>query len=101
MKNENKIFIGLIKVKPIGVNSIIGRSEAAYVNVIAIAESAEEYLKIIKLKLLEFQLKVISYEDVESVAKRLDNFEISEDLKTMLNEISESEPIKFGEFHCY
>lgn len=95
-------MIGLAKVIPIKNNSnVLNGSKGAYVNVLGYILDRDIFIEEAKKVLLEAGLKVIKFEDIETISERLNSFEVEKYLLDMVNQLNENNKVIFGTFHAY
>lgn len=97
----NEIWIGLADVKPKEGNDSLGDSKGAYVNIIALASSSEEFYKLVEIELLRYGFVVLNIEDIELFYKRIESYSISDELRDIAREVEETEKVGVGSFHSY
>lgn len=95
------VWIGLAKVKPYGSNKSV-KLIGGYVNVLGLATSRINFRKNVSRELRENGFKLLRLTDIERFNERIQKFKVDKSLQTIANSlISESQRIKFGNFHMY
>lgn len=103
MKNNKDIWYGFLHVrttkKP---DELFGDVKGAYVNVIGMAHTRNEFITLIKKYLYSLGLKVVSITDVSTLDSLFESGEtLSEDLNDSANTLKNYGHIRFGTFHTY
>ena len=100
--NENKtVWIGLVNLVPNEGNSELGDAKGAYVNILAYVENKEHYINLVKFAVYEHNYTVSDIEDIDTFEHRVNNFEVSDDLKELAQKVLETKKTHFGEFFVY
>jgi hypothetical protein len=87
MNIHNEIWIGLIGLYPLEKNTIIAQNQGAYANVLLIASNLEDYKVKAKEFLSEIDFEIFEMEDVETLRKRMENFEIDLTILNLANKV--------------
>jgi len=97
------IWFGLVHVEPQNNKyEILDGAKGAYVNVLALASSKDEYVKIITKALEDYEFIVHSVEDVNLLSYLQQNGrEFDSEILQLVDHLSENYPVQFDEFQSY
>jgi hypothetical protein len=101
MNINHNIWIGLAQVSSRPDNDLLGGPKGAYVNVLAIAASTEDFIAKVKKAVKDLDLDFIHIEDVEPFSERCKSYEINAGIMNIAIEVSESSELRFGDFHTF
>ena len=103
MTDKSQIkWIGLVEVfGPRNKTLSEEKPKGAFVNVIALACSEQEFFSRVREALEELGFDILDLEDVEPYAERTKKYKIDPKLKEMAAKIDSKNPIGFGTFHMY
>lgn len=98
-----EVWIGLVNVKANSKkNDILGKSENAYTIVLGMANSKENYKRIVRKAFSKLNLQVIRIEDVEPFNLRIQKNKVDKDLIKLAKELTKnSELIRLSTFYTY
>jgi hypothetical protein len=74
---------------------------AAFVNILAMADSASMYHHAVEGALSKIGFELIGLEDTEPLRQRKDEFEVSDDLLALAAEVAQDGEPRFGSFHTW
>jgi len=96
-------WLANVHVRPVPGSGALGSPDriGAYVNILALAGSEEEYKAIVLAELDKESFIAIEFEDVDTVEGYVKSGFISEELDELRNSLSEETPIQYKTFHCY
>ena len=98
---SKKLYIGLVGVRPMEGNDCLGDSRGAFVNVIALAEDEEDYLRQLEEALEEFRFYRDEIEDVEPYSSRLARGQVEDGLDEIARKVADDGYSRFGSFFVY
>jgi hypothetical protein len=101
MNTQIKIWIGLAKVSNIPGQNLLNGAKGAYVNILAMASSSSDFKDKVKKSVIDLGLNLLHIEDVELFSERSKNYEITESIKNLAKEVSETKELRFGNFHTF
>ena len=99
---DDMIWTGIIEVTP-GENSDIlsPGSLGAMVNVAARATDVRDFLHKVVMKFEEMKLEVKDAEYIEPLTKQRINNGLTEEIKSITDQVREDDDVVFGTFHNY
>jgi hypothetical protein len=100
-RRRRKLWIGLVCVKQIKRNGVLGDAYGAYVNAIALAIDDSDFGSQVEKALGELDLELVSLEDIETLIARLSKHSIDEDLHRAAAEVKHTGSLAFGTFHTF
>jgi len=97
------IWFGLAQVEPQNNKyEILDGAKGAYVNVLALASSKDEYVKIITKTLKDYEFIVISVEEVDLISYlQQSGREFDSEILQLVDCLSDDYPVQFDEFQSY
>ena len=95
------IWIGLVNVIPMPGNNELMSAKGAYVNVIALASSSDDYDAIVKSELSKLDFFVVSTEDVELLTERVKHSTLAQELYSIADDVKRTGDLGLGTFHAY
>jgi hypothetical protein len=100
---SNRIpWIGLAHVRPIAGSSALGSDgKGAYANILALAESEQEYREIIASEMNDEGLYVVDFQDIATVEQYEIEGRIGEELADLISALTPEWPIQYKTFHRY
>jgi hypothetical protein len=98
---EKQIWIGLVDVVPMPGNNELTGAKGAYVNFIAYASNADEFLSIANAEFTSLEFYVKNIEDAEPLSRRLEIHSLSHELFSLAEDVKRSGSVGFGTFHAY
>ncbi|TQV67011.1 hypothetical protein FKG94_26445 [Exilibacterium tricleocarpae] len=96
-----EIWLGLAEVTPKQGNDILKGAEGAYVNVIALAISEEEYTSIVKSELLKYGFNTLAIGNIELLSDRRKTSVVDDELLDLASLINEENIAQFDEFQAF
>lgn len=97
----SEVYIGLVGVAPNPGSDVLGTAKGAYVNVLVLASSVEEYEAGASRALADLGLFAFEFEDVEPFESRANHRDLEEELHVLASEVSESKKPRFSNFHTF
>lgn len=94
-------WIGLAHVKPTQGNNLLSGDSGAFVPVLALAAGIDDFLSTTAFYLNSYDFEIIEIEDIELYNDRLQNSSVSDDIKKLRANISDSNPILLDVFQSY
>jgi hypothetical protein len=106
MKKQQKsargeLWIGLAKVEQSTRNGVLGDTEGAYTNAIAIADDRASFRSKVKEALGELDLRLIRLEDAETWKARSLKYSVDSELRKVAKEAKNTGRVGFGTFHAF
>lgn len=101
MSIENNIWIGLAQISSKSVNGLLGSSNGAYVNVLALASNSNDFCEKVKKAINNLNLDFVQIEDVELLSERSESYEISDNIIKLAKEVKKYKELRFGNFHTF
>lgn len=98
---RGELWIGLAKVKQSSRNGVLGDTEGAYTNAIAIADGRENFRSKVKEALADLDLLLIRLEDAETLKGRLSKYSIDPELRKVAKAASNTGRVGFSTFHAF
>ncbi len=97
------IWFGLAHVVPQNNKyEILDGAKGAYVNVLALASSKDEYVKIITKTLEDYEFMVSSVEDINLLSYlQQSGREFDSEILQLVDRLSDNYPVQFDEFQSY
>jgi hypothetical protein len=97
-----QVWIGLVGVRKLAGCQILDETKGAFVNVLTVALSAQEFELKVQHWANELRLFVDEIEDAEPFEERIAKHEVTDELKELSDE-AENRPneVLFGAFHRY
>ena len=100
-KSDGELWIGLVKVGQKSDPGILGASEGAYTNAIALAVSRGSFRFKVKCAVAKLGLSVRRLESAETLNARLAKYSLDEELTKVADEARKSGRVGFGTFHAF
>jgi hypothetical protein len=98
---RKRILIGLVHVKPVaGANPLKGAA-GAFVNVLAMASDKRDYSRSVKRELASYELRLISIEGLEPLAKRMQRKRMRRKIVELSESLTPKRPVALDVFCCY
>lgn len=99
--SDTDTWIGKVEVKPRPKNKLLGRAKGAFVNVVALASSEQDYVNLVDVTMERYGFLVVGIQDVT----RLNIWTLSNTLDPELAKLARGLtlefPIQFDEFQSY
>jgi hypothetical protein len=99
--NKGEIWIGLVSVIPRAGNDALLGASGAFTNALALAGGQPDFRSLVCAHLQVLGFDAEEFEDEEPLKIRLEKYVVSPELIKLADEISESEPVRFGSFHAF
>lgn len=99
--NDSALWAGVADVIPQAGNDSLPTGRVAFVSVVGLASTAEEFKERVKLlfKALEFEL--FDLDDVHQVADDAELGKLGPELRKHVSSLSPKDPVAYGTFHAY
>ena len=101
MRNERSVWIGLVDVVPDQGSSIFSDAKGAFVNVLALAASADDYDRAVRVALAPVGLNVVSIEGVRPFEPDSERGHATVDLIELSTRLTVANPVICDEFQPY
>lgn len=101
MPSKKTTWIGLIEVVPLEGSEFLQGAAGAFVNVAALANSAEDYRMMVEGALIELELRLVDIEDAEPLSSRLSKWQVEDEIKDMAKTVERVGSVAFGTFDTY
>ena len=98
---KKQVWIGLAHVKPRRGNNLLKDAAGAYVNILAMANNKQEYIKIIKYAIEEHNFKMIDVKNIEPYLIRKKKFKLKREIVQLANKVKKSGITHFATFFVY
>lgn len=98
---RREVHIGMVGVVPAKGSDLLGNAKGAYVNVLALASTPQEYEDEVQRALGGLGLFAFEFEDVEPFANRASQRSLEADLYVLAAEVSETGQPRFATFHTF
>lgn len=95
------MWIGLVHVKPGSKTTCIGNRGGAYAATVALAEDEKEFAERVEQFMAPMDLHVLEIENVETLAARLRESEVEEELVEIAKTLSEDDPVGVDTLDTY
>jgi hypothetical protein len=99
--NAKVRWIGMAHVQPYSGNDLLRGAKAAMVAVVGDADDQLDFLSLVEREFRNIQFDVLSLDDVEPIALRMEKHQMPEDLRDAIQALSCESPLAFGTFHSY
>ncbi len=96
---REELWIGLAKVEQSSGNGVLGDTEGAYTNAIAIADGRASFRSKVKDALADLDLRLIGLEDAETLNARLSKYSLDAELRKVAKAAKDTGQVGFGTFH--
>ncbi len=94
-------WIGLCEVRPLPGNDSLEGAIGAFVNVVALGESEEDFKRCVLSTMKEYDFEVIAMNDIGTVEEREQREDLIPELSALAQSLTEEYPIQFDEFQAY
>jgi hypothetical protein len=94
-------WIGLAHVRPQRGNDVLQGAMGAFVAVVALANSEDEFVNQVVKKLNSYDFDVIEIKDIELFRKRSESFNVDQEVSSLVNSLTSKSPIALHKFHSY
>ncbi len=98
---QPEVWIGLARVVPQAGNKTLGRACGAVVPVLVLACSQSAFVTNAVNMLGACAFDVAEFEDIETLAQRLERYVVSDDINALATSLSNDNPVAFGTFQAY
>lgn len=95
------IWIGLVEVQPQPGNDALRGAKGAFVNVVALAPTEQEYRALVDATMAEYGFSIIKYSDVARLDDWKRSYRLHPELDQLANGLTKEYAIQFGEFQSY
>ena len=99
--NIRQCWIGLAHVKPKVGNSLLEGALGAFVPILALAEGIDLFISMSTMWLESYDFEVIEIEDIEPFKERLMKSDVEDDLKALVEGLTDENPIAIDTFQAY
>lgn len=97
----SEAWIGQVEVKAEPGNDALGNAAGAFVNVVALATSESDYVKLVDAMMNEYGFTIINYTDVARVEEWRKSNRLHPKLAKLAGSLSSENPIQFDDFQSY
>ena len=97
----NVPWVGLCEVKPLSGNDALAGAAGAFVNVVALGRTAEDFENMACAALRSCDFEVLSVADVGTVEEREQRGDLVQELGQLAGFLTEEGPVRFDEFQAY
>lgn len=98
----NKIWLGLVEIKPKNLNTVLENSLGAFVSVVYKAYSKDHFLSKIKGTFFEKDFEVLDIDDVETIENVTIDKDVEAEKIELINDVlNEGYDFSWGVFHIY
>jgi len=97
---EREVWIGLVEVAPEEGNNMFEGALGAYVNVLALASSVEDYMAVTAPALLHRGLIAVGVDDPEPLRERQAKFQLRDEI-VQLGEQAQTGEVVWDRFHSF
>jgi hypothetical protein len=94
-------YIGTVEVCSSDGFDTLGSAAGAFVNVVCLLDSADQFDGLVRSTMTEYHLDVVGIRDVGLVSERISRSDLIPELNTLANGLSPEFPIQFDEFQTY
>lgn len=101
MTASNEVWIGMVHVRTTPSSVVLADSSGGWVNVLAWAQSPDEYRSQIFHAVAYYGLELRSIEDIEPLRLRLEKASVEPLLDQRAKEVEVTRMVRFGTFHTY
>jgi len=99
--NVTQVWIGLAHVRPQSSNDLLEGALGAFVPAVALAANVEDFTGMATTALRALGFDVIEVDDIEQWTVRTTKFQVSEDMRTLVQSLTPEQPIALGTFDSY
>lgn len=101
MTGSNEVWIGMVHVRTTPSAVVLADSSGGWVNVLAWAQTPDEYRSQVSEAIAYYGLELRSIEDVEPLRLRLGKASVEPLLNQRAKEVEATQMLRFGTFHTY
>jgi hypothetical protein len=94
-------WIGLAEVKSARGFDVLNGARGAYVNVLALAQNPDEFVKTVRVSMEENHLELIRIKDIDPIDVRITTGKMIPYLVELSARLSEQYPVQFDEFQSF
>jgi hypothetical protein len=98
--NKHPVWAGTAEISPHPGNDLLGTATGAYVAVVGLASSQDEFLSGVDRAMDALGFRVVAISEVQPV-KAFDTADFDEMLRDRLDLLSEENPVEIGRFHAF
>ena len=96
-----EVWIGLVHVKPGSKTTCIGNRGGAFAATVVLAKDEQEFVARVEHFMAPMDLHVIEIEEVETLAARIREGKVEEELVELAKMLSDEEPVGVDTFDTY
>ena len=96
-----EVWIGMVEVRPLPGNTILGDGKGAFVNAFAFVSNTQEYKEAVKAALEEALLLAIDFQDIEPFSERTARQDLSEQFQELAGWTKLTGEVALDDFHVY
>jgi hypothetical protein len=101
-ESQKRVFIGLAHVKANRIaTDVLKGANGAYVNILCLATNESEFLNEAAKTLNFLGLNLVDVEDIEPIDKRIEKYEVDDNLLKLVKQVNEENKVMLGTFHAY
>lgn len=101
VRQQRKVWVGLVGVMPKPGNSCLEGAKGAYTNAVAIASNADEFKRLVKYALRQMNLFPFEFEDLEPIEARASRVFLKKEIRALAYRASASGQVCFDKFHRF
>jgi hypothetical protein len=94
-------WIGLAHVRPLPGNDLLEGAMGAFVTVVALAYSQDDFLSQARSKLQSYEFEIVEIEDIEPWEVRTKHFPVDEHIQGLVRSLGSDNRVLLGTFHDY
>jgi hypothetical protein len=98
---NDAIWIGLIGIHPLSEKSLLGSNKGAYTNLLLFAKDIADYKSKAIEFMLENELEIYEFEDIEAFSERIKNNEVEEKLLYLAELVKQNGKPQIGTLHVF
>ncbi len=100
-KELHNKWVGLVEVAQLGGNDELGENRGANVTVIAYCEGKSDFEIVVERALCGIGLTLVESTDVETCEYRFSVYEVEQEFKDAVRQVSFQNPVVFMTFHTF
>lgn len=94
-------WIGIVEVSPLPGCDLFSETANAFINVVGLANSREQFSAAVDAKCRAMKLHVHELKDTEPCATRFEGKIVPKDIEIALRTLTTAQPVEFGTFFLY
>jgi hypothetical protein len=94
-------WIGLAHVRPLPGNDLLEGAIGAFVTVVALARSEDDFVSQASYKLQSYEFEIVEIEDIEPWKVRIEHFPVDEHIQGLVRSLGSDNRVLLGTFHEY